>query len=197
MVLQVLSSSLLSLSLFLFLFLSPTLSLSMLTFLASLTLSSSLAFVGVLLPNPRQFQLDKPRQDHLVFLVEVKYSDLYRNDWYLRNLLALDQWSSQIECYFSISIEKLYYNIFTIHFYISLLKGSSFFFFIFCKYVTHHIFSYNLFVSRCIREWEWFSVAPTPLEHPSRVFSRKELVHLFLADVQGWGRSTVGECRII
>ena len=120
----------LSLSLSLFLFLSPTLSLSILTFLASLTLSSSLAFVGVLLPNPRQFQLDKPRQDHLVFLVEVKYSDLYRNDWYLRNLLALDQWSSQIECYFSISIEKLYYNIFTIHFYISLLKGSSILFFL-------------------------------------------------------------------
>lgn len=61
MVLQVLSPSL-------SLFLSPTLSLSMLTSLVSLTLSSSLAFVGVLLPNPRQFQLDKPRQDHGILI---------------------------------------------------------------------------------------------------------------------------------
>lgn len=30
-------------------------------------------------------------------------------------------------------------------------------------------------------------VVPTPSKHPRRVFSREELVHLFLADIQEWG----------
>lgn len=193
MVLQVLSPSLsLPLSFSLLHFPSPCL-----PFLVSLTLSSSLAFVGALLPNPRQFQLDKPRQDHLVFLVELSlYSNLYRNDCKIfKRYLPWINWSSEIEClYFSISIEKLYYNFYDSFLYPLVERILYFSFFIFCKYVTHHIFCYNLFVSRYTR---MILVAPTPLEHPSRVFSRKKLVHLFLADVQEWGRSTVGECRII
>lgn len=84
-------------------------------------------------------------------------------------------------------------NIFTIDF---CSRRKDPLLFTFCKYVTHHIFCYNLFVFRYTRT-RMILVVPTPLEHPSRVFSRKELVHLFLADVQGWGRSAVGECRII